>query len=187
MDILFYDDRNTASDMAGVFMARSLDGGQSWKEFEVSDHNYKHAPIGGLGQGYQGDNIDLTSTETKIWPVWMDNSSGIYQIWTVPVEFTSLDGIGSTSSEVPLFELRQNEPNPCSGTTCLRYQISDTRYLISDLFDISGRKICELLNEKKMPGEYNLEIDVSDLPDGIYIVKMRAGNEIALVKVLVVK
>ncbi len=184
-DVLFYDDRTTSSDSAGIFLARSLDGGNDWIEYEVSDHNYKPAPIGGLGQGYQGDNIDLTSTDTRIWPVWMDNSSGIYQIWTVPVDFTSLDGIPANT--IYNFELKQNRPNPCSGNTWLRYLIHDYRYLIFDLYDISGRKICELFNEMKMPGEYELKINVSDLKNGIYIIRMQAGNEIEIMKLVVVK
>jgi len=186
VDVLFYDDRATTSDSAGVFLARSLNGGDDWTEYEISDHNYKPEPIGGLGQGYQGDNIDLTSTETSIWPVWMDNSTGTYQIWTVPVEFTSLDGIGDQIKE-PLFELYGNYPNPSSGTTRLRYMIRDTRYLIFDLFDIRGRKIFEILNEKKHPGDYEIDIDVSDLKDGLYLLRAQASDEVAVVKILVVK
>ncbi|MHA2099122.1 MAG: hypothetical protein ACW99A_10570 [Candidatus Kariarchaeaceae archaeon] len=90
VNIIFYDDRNTTTDSVGVFLACSDNGGDSWNEFEISDDNYKPTPIGGLGQGYQGDNIDLTSTDMQIWPVWMDNSKGIYQIWTAPIEFSTV-------------------------------------------------------------------------------------------------
>ncbi|HSN50563.1 MAG TPA: sialidase family protein, partial [Bacteroidales bacterium] len=62
INVLFYDDRNTTNDSAGVFLARSTDGGDTWREFEICDHHFRPAPIGGLGQGYQGDNIDISST-----------------------------------------------------------------------------------------------------------------------------
>ena len=90
VNVIFYDDRNTTSDSVGVFLARSTDGGDTWAEYELSDHNFKPAPIGGLGQGYQGDNIGITSTSTRLWPVWMDNSTGVYQVWTAPVDISSL-------------------------------------------------------------------------------------------------
>jgi len=170
-DILFYDDRNTSSDSAGVFLARSLDGGDSWSEYEISDHNYKPEPIGGLGQGYQGDNIDLTSTETMIWPVWMDNSSGIYQIWTVPVEFTSLDGIGGHAEE-PLFELRQNFPNPFQYMTSIRYRIQDARYRIIKIFDLYGRVVKIYDNEYQQPGNYEVDVDLSACEAGVYYYTM---------------
>ena len=88
VNIIFYDDRNTTNDSSGVFLARSIDGGDSWTEFEISDHNFK--PTSVLA-GNQGDNIDITSTSTNLWPVWMYNSTGIYQIWTAPIEFITVD------------------------------------------------------------------------------------------------
>jgi len=97
VNIIFYDDRNTTNDSSGVFLARSIDGGDSWTEFEISDHNFK--PTSVLA-GNQGDNIDITSTSTNLWPVWMDNSTGIYQIWTAPIEFITVDVGDFTPSSV---------------------------------------------------------------------------------------
>ena len=91
VNIIFYDDRNTTSDSSGVFLARSIDAGNSWLEYEISDHNFKPAAIGGLGQGYMGDNIDITSVGNKLFPVWMDNSTGLYQIWSVPIEINPVN------------------------------------------------------------------------------------------------
>lgn len=90
LNILYYDDRLTTSDSSGVFISRSANGGVTWRDFSISDHNFRPSSIGGLGQGYQGDNIGLTSTQGRLWPVWMDNSTGIYQLWTCPIELDSL-------------------------------------------------------------------------------------------------
>jgi len=76
-------------------------------------------------------------------------------------------------------------PNPCSGTTRLRYQINDKRYLISDLYSISGQKIRRLLNEVKMPGEYEIEVDLSEVPAGVYVVRLQVGDWIETEKLLV--
>ncbi|HLF14691.1 MAG TPA: sialidase family protein, partial [Bacteroidota bacterium] len=84
VDILYYSDEPTTSDSAAIFLALSIDGGISWEAGEIGDHRFLPQPIGGLGAGYQGDNITLTSSGDMLWPVWTDNSSGIYQIWTSP-------------------------------------------------------------------------------------------------------
>jgi hypothetical protein len=76
-------------------------------------------------------------------------------------------------------------PNPCSGSMSLRYLIRDSGYLISDLYSIDGRKICELVHQEVGPGEYETEIDVSGLPAGVYVLKVMAGNEIAVRKLVV--
>lgn len=76
INVIYYDDRRTASDSSEVFMSRSTDGGNTWKDFPISGHTFKPVPIGGFGQGYQGDNIDMEFTNNTLWPVWMDNSIG---------------------------------------------------------------------------------------------------------------
>ena len=76
-------------------------------------------------------------------------------------------------------------PNPCSGALRIRYLIRDSGYLISDLFGISGNKILELIRQDVGPGEYEMEIDVSDLPAGIYFIKIQVGNLIAVNKLVI--
>lgn len=154
VNIIFYDDRNTTSDSTGVFLARSTDGGHSWKEYEISDHNYKPTPIGGLGQGYQGDNIDITSTQSKLWPVWMDNSTGTYQIWTSPIEFSSLDDVNNNNSEK--IKLKQNFPNPFKETTTIGYNISTFGLVSLKVFDALGNRIDVIINEMQMPGYHEV-------------------------------
>ena len=166
VNVLFYDDRNTSSDSSGVFMARSLDGGNSWKDYEVSDHNYKPIPIGGLGQGYMGDNIDITSTSTSIWPVWMDNSTGVYQVWTVPVEFTELDGL--TDTEPAGLDLTQNSPNPFKRSTTIRYRMPDAGYRIITIYDLYGKVVKVLNGEYQQPGNYEVEVDLAGIRAGVY-------------------
>jgi hypothetical protein len=162
VNILFYDDRNTTTDSAGVFLARSENGGDNWVEFEISDHNYKPAPIGGLGQGYQGDNIDLTSTDAQIWPVWMDNSTGTYQIWTAPIEFSAVS-VDDPFLVPKSFELKQNYPNPFNPSTIVGFQISETGYVSLEVFDILGKKVISLVNETKSPGFYEIELNTDNL------------------------
>jgi hypothetical protein len=66
-------------------MSRSLDGGNTWTDVAVSDHTFTPSPIPGLAGGYQGDYTGITNAAGKVWPFWADNSSGIYQVWTVGI------------------------------------------------------------------------------------------------------
>jgi hypothetical protein len=162
IDILFYDDRNTTNDSAGVFLARSLDGGDTWAEFEISDHHFKPAPIGGLGQGYQGDNIDISSTDSKLIPVWMDNSSGLYQLWSTPVRFTDINGIGDPVHKQGNLVLEQNHPNPFQFNTRIGYQLSETGLVSVKVFDVFGNEVADLVNEIKGAGNYEVNFDLSE-------------------------
>lgn len=161
VNIIFYDDRNTTSDSTGVFLARSLDGGQTWKEWPISDHNFKPEAIGGLGQGYQGDNIDLTSTSEKLIPVWMDNSTGNYQIWTTQINFSEINfiDIEVSSSEI----LNQNFPNPFTDGTTIRYEVFENSHVSLTISNNFGYTIKTIINEMKKPGKYSITISANDL------------------------
>ena len=42
-----------------------------------------------------------------------------------------------------------------------------------------------LIDEMQQAGEYEIEIDVSDLPGGLYFVKMQSGDSQTTVKLVV--
>ncbi|HSG67084.1 MAG TPA: T9SS type A sorting domain-containing protein, partial [Bacteroidales bacterium] len=169
---------NTTFDSAGVFLARSADGGHEWKEYEISDHNYKPEPIGGLGQGYQGDNIDLTSTEKGLWPVWMDNSTGIYQIWTTSVEFSGLDNLEENTGIKSPVILGQNRPNPFSEKTTIWYTLERKERVIVRIYDRQGCEIACVLNASKDKGTHSLVLgrDSFNGKAGIYFYTLTAGR-----------
>jgi hypothetical protein len=87
VNIVYYDNRATA-DSAQIYVSRSLDGGSTFSDILVSDHKYKPKPItlSGIAGGYAGDYIGITSGSGKLWPIWMDDITGIYQAWTSAVQ-----------------------------------------------------------------------------------------------------
>jgi photosystem II stability/assembly factor-like uncharacterized protein len=76
-------------------------------------------------------------------------------------------------------------PNPCKDMISLRYRMPDARCRIIELMDISGRWIREVARQEVGPGEDNIEIDVSDLPPGVYLLRMQVGEEAAVKKIVV--
>jgi hypothetical protein len=55
------------------------------------------------------------------------------------------------------------------------------------IYDIHGRKIRTLVNEKQTAGEYSIQLDASDLPAGIYLIRLQAGEEVFTEKLVVMK
>lgn len=86
VNVEYYDQRNTAGFLTQTYLSRSNDGGNTWTDIQLSDHSFTPAPIPGLAGGYQGDYITMAyGNNNNLWPFWADNSSGIYQCWTVQV------------------------------------------------------------------------------------------------------
>ncbi len=111
INCVYYDNRNTAADSAEVFVARSIDGGNTWTEYNVSGHRFKPKPISGLASGYAGDYIGICSGNNKVWPFWMDDVSGVYQAWTASID------LGPSINHTPLGNTEQTTGNRAVNCT----------------------------------------------------------------------
>ncbi len=187
VNVLYYDDRTTTSDSASVFLSRSTDGGFNWDDLEVAHHHFRPQPIGGLGQGYQGDNIGLTSVGNTLWPVWMDNSSGIYQVWTCPIDIAN-PATGVTSAGRPLaLDLRQNVPNPFDLLTTVEFRIDRRREVRLEIVDVTGRRVADLVDGPLGPGVHRVSVDASGWPSGVYLYRLRSEGAMAVKKMVLTK
>ena len=71
-----------------TYLAYSSDGGNTWDNVKVSDVSHTTAPISGnFSPGYAGDYIGITAHNNKVYPAWMDDRNGTWQIYVSPVTF----------------------------------------------------------------------------------------------------
>ncbi len=122
----------------------------------------------------------------------MDNSSGTYQVWTTPIDFSTVDV--KDVNVLPIsFGLEQNYPNPFNPTTTIRFTISDVRFTNLKVYDVLGNVIETLVNEEKPAGEYEIVFSGDDLPSGIYYYRLqvytpgRAGSFTETRKMILLK
>ena len=90
------------------------------------------------------------------------------------------------------YSLLQNYPNPFNPTTKIKFQIpSDVKSHTPDvkliIYDITGREIQTLINEKLNPGTYEVTFDGSNLPSGVYFYQLRAGDFVNTKKLILLK
>ncbi len=92
------------------------------------------------------------------------------------------------------FILKQNYPNPFNPSTTIEYSIPnvETLHVTSlhvslKIYDVLGREIATLVNQKQAPGNFSVKFDASSLPSGIYFYTLRAGNFVATKKMILLK
>jgi glucose/arabinose dehydrogenase len=96
---------------------------------------------------------------------------------------TSVTGTRKSSLELPeTFELGQNFPNPFNPDTTIPFQVKVPGMVEIQIFDINGKHIKTLINEKKDYGDYQVVWDGTDesghlQPSGVYFYKMTMDNE----------
>ena len=85
------------------------------------------------------------------------------------------------------YALYLNYPNPFNPFTSISYSIPKTSLTKLIVYDILGREIKTLVNEEKLPGNYEIEFNASDLSSGIYFYRLQTGNFIETKKMVLMK
>ncbi len=74
------------------------------------------------------------------------------------------------------FELRQSYPNPFNPKTVISFFLPVASAVRLSVYDLVGREVAVLVNEKRMPGLHEVEFDASALTSGIYFYRLCAGG-----------
>jgi hypothetical protein len=76
-------------------------------------------------------------------------------------------------------------PNPCSNVAHLRMRMIGKQEATCKLYSMDGRKIKELFQGFMLPGSHKIEVRVSDLPPGIYFIRLVSGEDVMSQKIVV--
>jgi hypothetical protein len=97
----------------------------------------------------------------------------------------SVTGLCDKSNIKKEFELFQNYPNPFNPITKIAFSIPDRSVINLKIFDIRGRELQTLINREMDPGIYDINWQPeTELPSGIYFLRLRAGEFIETKKML---
>lgn len=153
-------------------------------EIERSHDNLTFTKIGFVrGSG--------TTTEAKEYRFIDEQVSGVLYYRLKQVDF---DGAFAYSPVVEVrvappaeFALEQNYPNPFNPTTTIRYQLPVTSNVKLEVYDVLGKKIATLVNERQEAGIYNYTLNASNLSSGVYFYRLQAGSFVQTKKMMLVK
>ncbi len=133
--------------------------------------------------GTTGDSVRCT------WRAFASN--GIDSINSNPFIVTlrrSTVGINVVSSAIPeKFYLGNNYPNPFNPTTNIKFDIAKATFAELKIFDLSGREVYTLVNEKLQPGNYEYNFNAGNLPSGAYFYRLKTEQFTDTKRMILVK
>ena len=102
---------------------------------------------------------------------------------------TIATGIGheSGTSVIGDYTLGYNYPNPFNPNTTINYQLKKNATVVLSVYDISGRTMAELVNERQTPGRYCVHWDGSGYSSGLYLYQLEANDFKAAKTMLLLK
>ncbi|MDQ3020313.1 MAG: YCF48-related protein [Bacteroidota bacterium] len=183
-----------------TFILKTVNGGNSWQEISLPTNitnlegigflNENTGWVGGWGTNYSFPSYETTNGGSN-WHLagWGINvnrfrflndtlayavGDRVYKYSREPV------GIHNISNEIPgSFSLFQNYPNPFNPVTKIKFDVTrDVRSETQDIkllvFDVLGKEVVTLVNEKLPPGSYEVELDGGNFTSGVYFYRISA-------------
>ena len=133
----------------------------------------------------------LEASGTPIVGIYKDFDLQTRNILTPDIGADEFNGVPvGIEDEIPHlteFSLAQNYPNPFNPTTKISYAIPQNSFVELKVFNLLGQEIATLVNQEKPAGNSEVNFNASNLPSGVYIYKMKAGEYVETRKMILLK
>ena len=134
---------------------------------------------------YQGGSVALSTDGNTAIVGGAADSGSAGAVW---VFVRNSVGVGEKAAVIPLlFGLGQNYPNPFNPITNITFQVPITSHVTLSVYDMLGREVAVLVNERQEAGVHEVKFDGSGLASGIYFYRIQAGNFVETKKLLLLR
>ncbi|MCA1801178.1 MAG: T9SS type A sorting domain-containing protein [Rhodothermaceae bacterium] len=83
--------------------------------------------------------------------------------------------------------LGQNYPNPFNPTTVIPFELEAASMVRLSVFDVTGGRIAIVADGNYAAGSHTAVFNASDLASGVYIIRLEAGGNVAVGKMMLVR
>jgi len=149
-------------------------------------------PLGPDGSGFTLELIN-PSLDNSFSQSWSESLSLYGTPGSENSVFESLDISDENYSPIPQkFAIYQNYPNPFNPITQIKYEIPKEGYVSVVIYDLVGRLVKTLVNEKQSPGYFNITWDSTNnqnlkVSAGMYIYRIQSGDFSKTKKMILLK
>ncbi|MCC6866094.1 MAG: SBBP repeat-containing protein [Ignavibacteria bacterium] len=108
----------------------------------------------------------------------------------VTIKYSQLIGIEPIGTTIATeYKLHQNYPNPFNPNTIIKYEIIKNNSQVNlSVFDITGRGLTVLVDEKQNNGVYEIKFNANSFSSGVYFYRLTVnGNIVDTRKMILVK
>ena len=143
--------------------------------------NYKRYTVGACA-------FDRENSLLYVFERMVQDGQCIIHVWHIQTHSLGI----KMENELQRFEvnLQQNFPNPCAGTTKIRYTVSQAQNIKLQLFDLRGRQISTFYSGEQHAGQHEILVNLRGrsgmkLPAGVYFLHLSGCKNSQLRKIVV--
>jgi Cellulase (glycosyl hydrolase family 5). len=151
--------------------------------------------------GVRADTVEFTAASTTAWyektlnvdlkqdtnTIQMQMFWGYMSLDYLAVPTGVVTSVANTLLSPKNFSLSQNYPNPFNPSTTIRYSLPQSGQVKLIVYDVLGRQVATLIDEKQNAGVYDVSFNAARLTSGVYFYRLNIGTFIQTKKMLVLK
>ncbi len=185
--VVFYDRRNTSGNATEVYVAKSVDGGESFENFLVSKSSF--TPQENV---FFGDYINIAARDGMVYPIWMRMDGTSLSVWAAIIKDTTTVGVARTADQPQTFHLAQNYPNPFNQRTRILFSLKRPSRARMAIFSAQGEQVAELVDADLPAGNHWIEWNGTDaagwlLPSAVYFCRLTVGVQSQVRRIILLR
>jgi hypothetical protein len=118
-----------------------------------------------------------------MYSLWIEKDLNSYSIRS-HAGWPSSDAVNDSPLLPSTITLEQNYPNPFNPSTTIRYFLPAKGLVTLEVFDILGRRISTLVNQKQFSGPHQVQWNAQSISSGIYFYRLTCNTSIITKKML---
>ncbi len=122
-----------------------------------------------------------------VWANQNQNGSlSAVQVQQISASVTAIN-VNGTTSLPSAYELKQNYPNPFNPTTEISFTLAKQEHVSLIVYNIIGQQVATLYNGQLNAGSHIIKFNALNLPSGVYLYRLEAGNFVDVKKMILLK
>jgi len=121
---------------------------------------------------------------------WGTNDAVLaYPSWWITFKYrqSNVSDVTRNNEVADVFELYQNYPNPFNQTTTIKFTIQISGFVSLKVYNLLGQEVAILVNMELENGQHKVVWNAENIPSGVYIYRLNAGNLIKSKRMLFLK
>jgi len=159
----------------------SDDSLEAWFSWGSIDPLFSSGPDGAVAFWSEPRGLIATGDAREVYvgiAVGADDGTMLAQMETATMFYnTVFTDVAEDGQVVPeKYMLKQNYPNPFNPKTAISFQLSAVSQASLVIYNLLGREVATLVNEKLSSGSYTRQWDASGMPSGTYFYELKVGD-----------
>ncbi len=134
------------------------------------------ARYSGPGNGRDYANALSVDTQGNVYVTGISYGVGSNIFTTIKYTQTATGFDQEIVNNPEVYKLEQNYPNPFNPSTKIKYDLPKAEKVKIEIFNLLGQRIKTVFNQPMSAGSHEVEFTAMDLPSGVYLYRIEAGE-----------